>query len=55
VKTESNEPRSYIIQTDSDEIRRNWRHLVKIPESVKENDKITSARAHGYYQGLTEK
>jgi transposase InsO family protein len=29
VKTESNEPRSYIIQTDSGEIRRNRRHLVK--------------------------
>ena len=26
VKTESNEPRSYIIQTDSGEIRRNRRH-----------------------------
>jgi hypothetical protein len=26
----------------SGEIRRNRRHLVKIPESVKDNDKITS-------------
>jgi hypothetical protein len=42
VKTESNEPRSCIIQTDSGEIRRNRRHLDKIPESVKDNDKITS-------------
>jgi hypothetical protein len=42
VKTGSNEPRSYIIQTDRCEIRRNRRHLVKIPESVKDNDKITS-------------
>jgi hypothetical protein len=38
-------PRSYIIQTDSGEIRRNRRHLVKIPESVKDNDKITSETA----------
>ena len=45
MKTESNEPRSYIIQTDSGEIRRNRRHLVKIPESVKDNDKITSETA----------
>jgi hypothetical protein len=30
---------------DSGEIRRNWRHLVKIPESVKDNDKITSETA----------
>jgi hypothetical protein len=35
----------YIIQTDSGEIRRNWRYLVKIPESVKDNDKITSETA----------
>jgi hypothetical protein len=34
VKTESNEPRSYIMQTDRCEIRRNRRHLVKITESV---------------------
>jgi hypothetical protein len=45
VKTESNEPRSYIIQTDSGEMRRNRHHLVKIPESVKDNDKITSETA----------
>ena len=45
MKTESNEPRSYIIQTDSGEIRRNRRNLVKIPESVKNNDKITSETA----------
>ena len=45
VKTESNEPHSYIIQTDSGEIRRNRRHLVKIPELVKDNDKITSETA----------
>jgi hypothetical protein len=45
VKTESNEPRSYIIQTDSGEIRRNRRHLAKIPESVKDTDKITSETA----------
>ena len=46
VKTESNEPRSYIIQTDSGEIRRNRRHfIVKIPESVKDNGKITSETA----------
>jgi hypothetical protein len=45
VKTESNEPRSCIIQTDSGEIRRNRPHLVKIPESVKNNDKITSETA----------
>ena len=31
VQTKSNEPRSYIIRTDSGEIRRNRRHLVKIP------------------------
>ena len=35
----------YIIQTDRGEIRRNWRHLVKIPESVKDKDKITSETA----------
>ena len=45
MKTESNEPRSCIIQTDSGEIRRNRPHLVKIPESVKNNDKITSETA----------
>jgi hypothetical protein len=39
------EPRSYIIQTDSGGIRKNRRHLVKIPESVKDNDKITSETA----------
>ena len=45
MKTESNEPRSYIIQTDSGEIPSNWRNLVKIPESVKNNVKITSETA----------
>ena len=45
VKTESNEPHSYIIQTDSGDIRRNRRHLAKIHESVKDNGKITSERA----------
>jgi hypothetical protein len=52
------EPRSYIIQTDSGEMRRNRRHLVKIPESVKDNDKITTdyitspfqARANVFYE-----
>ena len=34
-----------IIQTESGEIRRNRRHLAKIPESVKDNDKITSETA----------
>ena len=45
VKTESNEPHSYIIQTDSGEIGRNRRHLAKIPESVKDKGKITSETA----------
>ena len=37
--------RSYIIQTDSGGIRKNRRHLVKIPESVTDNNKITSETA----------
>ncbi|CAC5421309.1 unnamed protein product [Mytilus coruscus] len=32
IKAESNEPRSYIIETDSGEIRRNRRHFSNFPE-----------------------